>query len=398
MTLESSTSFSKEIDISITEYDRAEVDALSRFGNTVIQAFKPSLFDSIGYPSRILSHKELWRYHDMMKDGQFENLLHAIKTLSASEFDLVKNSSEKIAEFGITYLGVSGTGKKALLASLNYLRLIEDRIGESNLEGLKILEIGPGCGYLGLLAWQKGYRYSAIENSQACYLYQKNLWKSIVGDSYEELSNNGTLTKPKLSHVSWWTAANLFINLPDFDVVVCNHALQEMNNKALIFYLRRIRDEWVRRSVDNGLVIAQGLGHKHSKDVFVTFKRCGFELIENSESGNKHEFVYCWKLDGSIGREIFQKVRDVSLKRLLVEFLVKCRRGKSREALFLLKKIVFVKSRELEDLKLEFPTSVLGSWANKRRITADLLRDHFDLVIPDELTAEDKFRNYLKPR
>ncbi len=396
MTLEFSRSFDLNINNSVIEYDRAETEALSKFGNTVIQAFKPSLFEAQGYPSRILSDKELWRYHDMMKDGQFGNLLHALKTLSASEFEMVKDVSELIREFGVKFLGVSGTGKKALLASLNYLRILESRIGEDNLEGLKILEIGPGCGYLALLAWQKGYFYCGVENSQAIYLYQKNLWRSIAGDLYTELSDNEISAVPNLVHIPWWIAADLTKKLPDFDVVICNHALQEMNDSALSFYLRRIRDEWIHRSFDNGLFVSQGLGAKNSKDVFATFKRCGFELVENSEYGNKHEYVYCWKLEGSIGREIFNKVRDVTFKRLLIQLLIKCRRGKIREALSLFKKIIIVKSRNLRDLKLEFPSSVLSSWATQRTIDIDLLRDHFERVIPEEMTAEDKFRNYLK--
>lgn len=396
MSLDVSGDVRKKISASIVEYDHAEINALSRFGNTTIQTFKPALFELIGYPSRILSPAELWRYHDMMKDDQFENIMGTINSVSISEFELIKSTSELIRDFGIKYLGVAGTGKKALLISLNYLRIVENRVGAEFLENLKLLEIGPGCGYLGLLAFRKGYQYSAIENAQAIYLYQKNLWKSIVDKEYQELSYNDDSASKKLSHIPWWVVADLNVKLPEFDVVICNHALQEMNSQALIFYLWRIRNEWNQRSFKTGLVIAQGLGKKQSKDIFKTFQKCGFELVEKSESGNKFEFVYCWKLIDSTSRKVFEKVSDVTLKKLLVLFLIACRGGKSRDAFSLIRRIIFVKSSNLEDFKLEFPSSVLRSWAIDRNIDVDQLRSYFEKVIPNELTAEDKFRRYLK--
>ena len=396
MTLEVSLEFSKIVNDSIVEYNYAETIALSRFGNTTIQTFKPGLFELIGYPSKILSSAELWRYHDMMKDDQFENLLQTVNSVSVSEFELIKSTSQLIREFGVKYLGVSGTGKKALLASLNYLRIIENRVGAENLENLKLLEIGPGCGYLGLLAFRKGYRYLALENSQAIYLYQKNLWRSIVDSDYQELSNQCDLASKKLSHIPWWVVADLNVKLPEFDVVICNHALQEMDRQALMFYLQRIRNEWTQRSFGTGLVIAQGLGKKNSKGVFETFQKCGFELIEKSESGNKFESVYCWKLNNLISQKVFAKVSDVTLKKLLVLFLIACRRGKSRSAFYLIKRIIFVKFSNFEGSRLEFPSSVLRSWAINRSIDVDQLRSYFEKVIPNELTAEDKFKRYLK--
>ena len=396
MTLDVSGDGRKIVGDSIVDYDHAETHALSRFGNTTIQTFKPGLFELIGYPSRISSPAELWRYHDMMKDDQFENILGTINSVSASEFELITSTSELIRKFGVNYLGVEGTGKKALLASLNYLRIIENRVGSENLENLKLLEIGPGCGYLGLLALRKGYQYSALENSQAIYLYQKNLWRSIVDREYQELSNNNDLPSKKLAHIPWWVVADLNVKLPEFDVVVCNHALQEMDSQALVFYLWRIRNEWTQRSFNTGLVIAQGLGKKHSKDVFKTFQKCGFELIEKSQSGNKFESVYCWKPNNSISHKVFAKVSDVTLKKLLILFLIACRRGKSRDALSLIRRIIFVKSSNLEDSRLEFPSSVLRSWAINRNLDVGQLRIYFEKVIPNELTAEDKFKRYLK--
>ena len=383
---------------SIKKYDTRENASLSRFGNTTIQAFQPGLFQSIGYPFRITNPSELWRYHDMMKDNQFENLLNAIGSISTDEFNLLVKTSQQIRAYGTKSLGIDGTGKKALLASLNYLRIIENRVGVEKLSGLKILEIGPGCGYLGLLAWLKKYQYSAVENAQAMFLYQKSLWSSIIGDGYKDLSESEESSTVAVSHIPWWIVADTNVNLPAFNVVICNHALAEMSKSALKFYLWRIREEWSRGNVHTGVIIAQSLGKKNtsSKEVLGIFSSCGYELIEKSLGVSKFDDVYCWRLQNSRGLETFLKVKDKTRKHILINFLSACRRGKLKLLLIAAKKILTPSIRQSVDVRLEFPQSVKNNWESNRSVDNEKLRIYFDSIIPSELTAEDLFGKYLK--
>jgi hypothetical protein len=383
---------------SINLYDSCEKAALSKFGNTTIQAFQPATFQSRGYPFKIANPSELWRYHDMMKDNQFENLLGTIGSLSTVEFNLLVKTSQQIRAYGNKFLGIDGTGKKALLASLNYLRIIENRVGIENLSGLKILEIGPGCGYLGLLAWAKEYQYSAVENAQALFLYQKNLWSSVVGKDYQDLSESEEPSESALSHIPWWKVADTNVNLPAFNVVICNHALAEMSKSALKFYLWRIREEWSRANVLTGVVIAQSLGAKNVTyaEVLGTFSSCGYELIEKSSGVTKFDDVYCWKIQNTGGLETFLKVKDKTKKHFLIKFLSACRRGKLKLLLSAAKKILMPSTRQLVDLNLEFPQSVKNNWIANRNVDPERLRAYFESIIPCELTAEDLFGRYLK--
>ncbi len=383
---------------SIKKYDARENASLSIFGNTTIQAFQPGLFQSIGYPFRITNPSELWRYHDMMKDNQFENLLKAVGSISPGEFNLLVKTSQQIRAYGTKSLGINGTGKKALLASLNYLRIIENRVGVENLSGLKILEIGPGCGYLGLLAWSKKYQYSAVENAQAMFLYQKSLWSSIIGDGYQDLSESEESTTAAVSHIPWWIVADTNIILPAFNVVICNHAFAEMSKSALKFYLWRIREEWSRGNVYTGVVIAQSLGKKNTSyaEVLEIFSTCGYELIEKSSGVNKFDDVYCWKLQNSGGLETFLKVKDKTKNQILMNFLSACRRGKLKLLLTAAKQILIPSIRQSADVKLEFPQSVKNNWESNRSVDNEKLRVYFDSIIPSELTAEDLFGEYLK--
>ena len=383
---------------SIKRYDAREAKALSIFGNSTIQTFQPATFQSRGYPFRIANPSELWRYHDMMKDNQFENLLGTIGSLSTVEFNLLVKTSQQIRAYGTKFLGIDGTGKKSLLASLNYLRIIENRVGIENLSGLKILEIGPGCGYLGLLAWAKDYQYSAVENAQALFLYQKNLWSSVVGEGYQDLSESEEPSASALSHIPWWKVADTNVNLPAFNVFICNHALAEMSKSALKFYLWRIREEWSRANALTGVVIAQSLGAKNVTyaEVLGVFSSCGYELIEKSSGVTKFDDVYCWRLQNTGGLEIFLKVKDKTKKHFLIKFLSACRRGKLKLLLTAAKKILIPSTRQLVDLKLEFPQSVKNNWLANRNVDPERLRTYFESIIPSELTAEDSFGRYLK--
>ena len=124
---------------------------------------------------------------------------------------------------------------------------------------LKILEIGPGSGYLGLLLANDGHQYFAMDAAQAFYLYQKKLWSDIYGSDYFDYSESSSRPEnARVTHIPWWRFANLAIPLPEVDIVTINHALAEMHENAVKTIFARLYAMW--GDDDKKLVIADSLG------------------------------------------------------------------------------------------------------------------------------------------
>ena len=129
---------------------------------------------------------------------------------------------------------------------------------------LRILEIGPGSGYLGMLLANDGHQYFAIDAAQAFFLYQKKLWSDIYGSDYFDYSESASRPDTaKVTHIPWWQFANLSIPIPDVDVVTINHALTEMHPQAVKTIFARLYSAW--GDTDKKLVLAESWGYDFFK-------------------------------------------------------------------------------------------------------------------------------------
>ena len=148
---------------------------------------------------------------------------------------------------------------------------------------LKILEIGPGSGYLGTLLANDGHQYFAMDAAQAFYLYQKKLWSDIYGSDYFDYSESSSRPEnAKITHIPWWRFANLSIPLPEVDIVTINHALAEMHDNAVKTIFSRMYTMW--GDDEKKLVIAEGLGYDYfkRKDImFANICKLGFARNRN---------------------------------------------------------------------------------------------------------------------
>ena len=136
---------------------------------------------------------------------------------------------------------------------------------------LRILEIGPGSGYLGLLLANDGHQYFAMDAAQAFYLYQKKLWSDIYGSDYFDYSESSSRPdSTKITHIPWWQFANLSIPIPDVDVVTINHALAEMHPQAVKTIFARLYSAW--GDTDKKLVLAESWGLDYFKRKKVMLK------------------------------------------------------------------------------------------------------------------------------
>ena len=127
---------------------------------------------------------------------------------------------------------------------------------------LRILEIGPGSGYLGLLLANDEHQYFAMDAAQAFYLYQKKLWSDLYGSDYFDYSESSSRPdSAKVTHIPWWQFANLSIPIPDVDLVTINHALCEMHPQAVKTIFARLYSAW--GDTDKRLVLAESWGYDY---------------------------------------------------------------------------------------------------------------------------------------
>ena len=64
----------------VENYNQAERAGRATVSNRVIEAFSLEVFETLGYPCRIDSESELWRYHDVMQEGRFIQNLRLISS------------------------------------------------------------------------------------------------------------------------------------------------------------------------------------------------------------------------------------------------------------------------------------------------------------------------------
>ena len=246
----------------VDRYNQAERAGRSTVSNRAIESFSLEVFNATGYPCRIEDESELWRYHDVMQEGRFLHNLRLIGKYTDHEFDLVTKTAKQILSFSERELTIRNSGKHALTRSLyQYQLLMKNRPHDGSL---RILEIGPGSGYLGLLLANDGHQYFAMDAAQAFYLYQKKLWLDIYGADYFDYSESSSRPdSAKVTHIPWWQFANLSIPIPDVDVVTINHALCEMHPTAVKIIFARLYAAWG----DNNkkLVLAESWGYDYFK-------------------------------------------------------------------------------------------------------------------------------------
>jgi len=260
----------------VEKYNQAERAGRATVSNRAIESFSLEVFNAIGYPCRIEDESELWRYHDVMNEGNFQAYLPLIANFSENEFELITKTAGQILSFSERHLPIRNSGKHALMRSLHQYRLLMKN--RPNDDPLRIFEIGPGSGYLGLLLANDGHQYFAMDAAQAFYLYQKKLWSDTYGSDYFDYSESSSRPDTaKITHIPWWQFANLSIPVPDVDIVTINHALTEMHPQAVKTIFTRLYSAW--GDTEKKLVLAEGTGYdyfRRKQAMFADIQSAGF--------------------------------------------------------------------------------------------------------------------------
>jgi len=274
--------------LNVHSYNTAENDAISSFGNRIIEANSPVTFQLSGYPSSVSSDDQLWRFVDAMHElGEKKTYEHDLNGLTIQEFILFKKISKAIFNITKEQYGKPILPKGALLKAFVALRYIRSI---SSPEETTILEIGPGSGYLGALLALDGYRYIATDIAQGFYIHQSIFWEYLFGENLIELAlvqqnldEINEIEHGTVLHIPWWkysTDCPEKINLP-VNFVVSNHAMCEMHRSAFGYNLN-IAHGWLSRSKTPKFFIVEGGGADRVRrydEMCYGFEKAGFTSV-----------------------------------------------------------------------------------------------------------------------
>ena len=250
---------------------------------------------------------------------------------------------------------------------------------------LRILEIGPGSGYLGMLLANDGHQYFAMDAAQAFYLYQKKLWSDIYGSDYFDYSESSSRPDTaKVTHIPWWQFANLSIPILDVDVVTINHALTEMHPQAVKTIFARLYSAW--GDTDNKLVLAESWGldyFKRKESMLADIRSASFfvnRITNRVTIFRPHKASATAQLIESSKTPSFTARTKRKVTKLLTNLIVRTLRTKIGQHLAKL-----IKRGPIHQIKV---TTAIDA-------ATQSLYDFFENLVADERTPDEIF---LKPR
>jgi len=222
---------------SIEEYDMAEKAAIARLPNRITECCRAVAFDAVGYPTRVGSLAELWRYADIMQEFMLRKMFDAIGGLTAHEFELVEEVTERVWNLTGNMCEKQLIPGASLISAVPVYRAINYIFPN----GCRVFEMGAGSGYVGALLLCEGrHQYMTTDVSQAFSLWQMKLLDEF-GRDYR--------------FIPWWEWMTL-IDPPQVEVVTANHMLNEMHLHALSYLCRMAK----RMIVPGGYFMAENFG------------------------------------------------------------------------------------------------------------------------------------------
>lgn len=271
--------------IPIDVYDGFEHEANSTQPNSIQMAFTPSTFLELNCPVRVDHEGEFVRFIDSMHEFSAGDFFQRPFPLSPDEGDLIRRIGDHVADYSAKAFGRSIRPWVAPLSALEMFRVVTATAERLGKKSLTVLEIGPGSGYLGALLHLAGHRHISMDNTQAYYLWQNRLFSSLAGDGFAELADpvQPLADDPAktMVHLPWWRFVQLHETLPfKVDVVICDHALNEISATALRYILRVAHG--MLAQVENGVFLFCYPGHAQKRNeaqLFREFDRTGYQIL-----------------------------------------------------------------------------------------------------------------------
>ena len=242
---------------------------------------RPPWFEKSGFPVKADSFLDLVQILDTMQEDRFEKYLAEIGGFTDDEANHFADLCTDYIDFYLkTFPG------RRVIVPLS--TMIAHHVIYSKLVGYKpgfarVLEIGPGCGYLSFPLRHHSVleNYTQIETTESFYLLQNLVNSHVFGGEHHELALNTETSahhnfytpvagwsvtdyEPpqtieverghKAVHSPWWRIGD--VAMGQFDIVTSNANLTEMSREALFQYLALIREVLT----DDGALIVQCFG------------------------------------------------------------------------------------------------------------------------------------------
>lgn len=222
--------------------------------------------------------------------------------LTTPEFELFKQcvnisikftkslGKELIPINSLTRAFISYRAIKSLYASLN--------------EPIRIFEIGPGSGYLGLLCGLSGFSYSSLDVAKNLTTYQNSLW-NFANIKVKFAEDEGDYSGYDFLQIPWWEWSNLKTTLPEREIVVMNHVIKEMTPLSLRFSIQRFK------SLGAKFITAEGLGYStNPKNIFSIIDNCS--IIHNGTINRNYQKIWLWKINKTEDKKVINVLHSHS--------------------------------------------------------------------------------------
>lgn len=266
--------------LTIQGYAEAERLGVRRLSNDHIRAFSPATFLQHGFPVSAAEISDIVRYADTMQELNAPIRRHEVETYSAREALLVRTVSdcartvtERLSDRPVRpWMGP--------LAAMDMLRAVRHVARVHGRERLRVFEIGPGSGYLGALLVAAGHEYISTDNCQGFYLWQSHFMAAVAGADFEEGASSPSWPYSReagATHMPWWHFAQLHMaTWPRVDIIICDHALGELNPYALRYVCQIARLMLADSDIGYFLYSSIGAPQFHSEEaVRLNFDRVG---------------------------------------------------------------------------------------------------------------------------
>jgi len=242
----------------------------------------PYIFQNQGFPVRADSFLDLAQILDTMHEARFDFYMRELGGLTNGEAESFVNVCLDYIDF---YQSVFQQERVVVPLSTMIAHLvIYKKLCGCDPNFGRVLEIGPGCGYLSFFLRNHAslVDYTQIESTESFYLLQSHINSHVFGSRFAERAlhpdpqnlHNFHMPKAKwyyewhyedqkvlncgrpivCNHLPWWRTGDAAGK--QYDLVTSNANLNEFSEGALIQYLSLIRDVLK----PDGILVSQCLG------------------------------------------------------------------------------------------------------------------------------------------
>ena len=298
--------YCKDKYVSVEQYKKAEILGRASVPNSFLKSIFPLTYLLNGFPTKVYCEQELIRYIDSQHLDAFNRYVNQdCGGLTEQEFFWIKELTIIIFDYTRKYYGKEFLVKAPIVDAAYISRLIHAISDDGNIS---ITEIGAGSGMLGAMLLSQGYKYNCVDVTQAFYLCQNRIISQFA-TSMDELvldSYNGS----RFVHIPYWKLWELRNESIETDIFTCNHALLEIPENAIVFYLK-LAKKWMKNSrVGVFLVRSWGWETLNKKEnVIRLFQKESFQLIYLDNNRNVAVFKNCSEIESpqSFNSDVLQK-------------------------------------------------------------------------------------------